>query len=210
MSERSAPVLRRRWLWLVSLAVGCAAGSALLVSPFAARAIVPSGWVHDHSSAGIPARPSGYSAIVATFGQPCNSLANAARSYWPSQSARNVPGYIYYHPYIDRDVSWNIRDHVDFDGRDQAVDYGVYGYNCRYISGTTSWSTHAFGAAIDTNSARNPVGQSYWVGIGADGVKYGSYLPGIWKGAYPGHHFYWGLKFSTTPDPMHFQYATGY
>jgi hypothetical protein len=85
----------------------------------------------------------------------------------------------------------------------------VYGYSCRYIAGTTSWSTHAFGAAIDTNSARNPLGQSYWNGRGADGVDYGRYLPNIWRGGYPGHRFYWGLNW-TRPDPMHFQYVTDY
>ena len=40
--------------------------------------------------------------------------------------------------------------------------------------------------------------------------NYKKYLPNLWKGAYPGHNFYWGLNFSTTPDPMHFQYVTGY
>ena len=43
-----------------------------------------------------------------------------------------------------------------------------------------------------------------------DGKNYKKYLPTLWKGAYPGHNFYWGLNFSTTPDPMHFQYVTGY
>jgi len=30
------------------------------------------------------------------------------------------------------------------------------GYNCRRVEGSTSWSDHAFGAAIDLNPARNP------------------------------------------------------
>jgi hypothetical protein len=182
----------------------------LVAFPLAARGALPPGWTHDHSSSGIPPRPNGYSALVSRFGQPCSASANAARSYWPSQSARNVPGYINYNPYIGRDVGYNIRNHIEADGKNNAVDYGVYGYNCRYISGSTSWSTHAFGAAIDTNSARNPLGQATWVGRGSDDVAYKSYLPKIWKGAYPGHNFYWGKNFSTTPDPMHFQYVTGY
>jgi hypothetical protein len=209
---RSGDLDRRqghRWRRLLAtLLLGVIPG--LVAFPLAARAVLPPGWVHDHSSAGIPPRPSGYAALVARFGQPCNASANAARSYWPSQSARNVPGYITYNPYIDLDVSYNIRNHIAADGKDNAVDYGVYGYNCRYIDGTTSWSTHAFGAAIDTNSARNPLGQPTWNGVGSDGVPYKSYLPKIWKGAYPGHNFYWGKSFSTTPDPMHFQYVTGY
>lgn len=30
------------------------------------------------------------------------------------------------------------------------------GFNCRYVSGTTSWSEHAFGRAIDVNPLVNP------------------------------------------------------
>ena len=63
--------------------------------------------------------------------------------------------------------------------------------------------------AVDTNSARNPQGQGRWNGTGADGIDHGTYIPSVWKGDYPGHHFYWGLNFSH-PDPMHFQYVTNY
>jgi len=208
-SGRQTSSRARRWRTILAVAAA-ALLPGLVAAPLVAAAMPPPGWVHDHSSAGIPPRPNGYNALVAKFGQPCNSAANAARSYWPSQSARGVAGYINYNPYIDRDVSYNIRNHIAADGKENAVDYGVYGYNCRYIDGTTSWSTHAFGAAVDTNSARNPVGQATWDGHGSDGVAYHSYLPGVWKGAYPGHNFYWGKNFSTTPDPMHFQYVTGY
>ena len=159
---------------------------------------------------GIPHRPRGYNALVATFGQPCSGAANAARSCWPSQSTPGVDGYINYHPYIDRDVSWNIRNHISADLKEQALYPGIGGYNCRYVEGTTSWSVHAFGAAIDINWQRNPRGATTWNGVGADGRNYKKYLPNLWKGAYPGHNFYWGKNFSTIPDPMHFQYVTGY
>ncbi len=167
-------------------------------------------WVHDHSSSGIPSRPNGLSEMVARFGVHCSNAANDSRSYWPVQSSRTTPGYVYVNTYIGRDVAYNVRTHINAAHRDGAVDYGVYGYNCRYIAGTTTWSTHAFGAAVDTNSARNPVGQDRWNGRGADGTDYGTYLPDIWRGSDPGHRFFWGLNFSTTPDPMHFQYVTGY
>ena len=136
--------------------------------------------------------------------------ANNSRSWWPSQSARNVAGYVYYHPYIARDVGYNIRNHVAHDHNDGSVDYLVGGYNCRTIRGSTSWSVHAFGAAIDTNSARNPLGQSFWNGKGADGYDYGRYLPNVWRGPYPGHGFFWGINWDSRPDPMHFQYVTDY
>jgi hypothetical protein len=199
----AAPTFVRRVACAIVLAV-------IATAPPVARAVVIDGWTHDHSDAGVPPRPSGYSGLVNTFGQPCNNSANDSRSYWPSQSARNVAGYVYYHPYIGRDVGYNIRNHVAHDHRDGAVDYLVGGYNCRTIRGSTSWSTHAFGAAIDTNSARNPLGQDHWVGIGADGEHYGTYLPDVWRGAYPGHGFFWGLNWDSRPDPMHFQYVTNY
>ena len=108
-------------------------------------------------------------------------------------------------------MSWNIRNHIAADRKEQALYPGIGGYNCRYIAGTTSWSVHAFGAAIDINWQRNPMGNTTWNGIGADGKNYKKYLPNLWRGtSYPGHNFYWGINFSTTPDPMHFQYVTGY
>jgi hypothetical protein len=163
------------------------------------------GWTHDHSSNGVPPRPHGYDGLVDTFGQPCSNAADNARSYWPSQSARNVGGYIEYHSYIARNVGHNVRSHIEAAHRNAAVDYGVYGYVCRQIRGSTLWSTHAFGAAIDTNSARNPLGQSHWDGRGADGTNYGTYIPDTWRA----HRFFWGINWSR-PDPMHFQYVTGY
>jgi hypothetical protein len=30
------------------------------------------------------------------------------------------------------------------------------GFNCRYVSGTTTWSQHAYGRAIDINPVENP------------------------------------------------------
>ena len=41
------------------------------------------------------------------------------------------------------------------DDRSMAAD-NTSGYNCRRVEGSTSWSDHAFGAAIDLNPARNP------------------------------------------------------
>lgn len=167
------------------------------------------GWTHDHTTSAIPPRPDGLAEIQATYGAVCGDAANDARSYWPAQS-QDGAGYVYYHRYLGKNVGGNIRNHVEADHKNGAVRWLVGGYNCRYISGTTSWSLHAWGAAIDTNSSLNPVGQDYWNGTGADGKRYGTYLPDIWRGANPGHRFYWGLNWPTKPDPMHFQYATGY
>ena len=197
-----------------ALARGCAVVALLLGGWFAgasgtAWAHHMDGWVHDHSTTVIPARPDGIAEIQATYGPVCGDAANAGRSYWPSQSSSGA-GYVYYHAYIAKNVGGNIRNHVEADHQDGAVRYLVGGYNCRYISGTTSWSLHAWGAAIDTNSATNPMGQAFWNGVGTDGKNHGTYLPDVWRGPYPGHKFFWGLNWDTRPDPMHFQYALGY
>ena len=166
-------------------------------------------WVHDHSAAVIPVRPDGLAEIQATYGPVCGDAANAGRSFWPNQSSSGS-GYVYYHAYIAKNVGGNIRNHISQVHREAAVRYLVGGYNCRYISGSTSWSLHAWGAAIDTNSATNPMGQNFWDGHGSDGKPYGTYLPDVWRGPYPGHKFFWGLNWDSKPDPMHFQYALGY
>lgn len=199
--DRSVPLRhRRRLVWVLGLA-WCAA----MVASTPATAGHMVGWLHDHTL--IPVRPSSYSGLVQRFGQPCSNAANDARSYWPHQQARNVGGYITYNTYIGQNIGYNVRNHISFVHRDGATDYGVYGYVCRTIAGSTSWSTHAFGAAVDTNSFRNPQFQTYWNGVGADGTNYATYIPIVWLN----HKFYWGLYFSSgRQDPMHFQFVTNY
>jgi hypothetical protein len=41
------------------------------------------------------------------------------------------------------------------DDRSMAAD-NTSGFNCRYVGGTTRWSEHAFGRAIDVNPVENP------------------------------------------------------
>jgi hypothetical protein len=181
------------------------AGALVLFLPGTA-----SGWVDDQSNNAIPRRPSGLQGLINTFGPRCSDVASAARSYWPSQDGRGSGGYIYVNAYIARNVEYDIRGQIDAEHHNNAVDYGVYGYACRQISGSTSWSTHAWGAAVDTNSARNPMGQRKWDGRGSNGTNFGTFIPDVWKGSDPGHHFFWGLNFDSRPDPMHFQYVTDY
>lgn len=181
--------------------------SVLLLAPVAAIAGHMGGWTHDHSSAGVPYRPHGYNDIVRVFGQPCGSNANGSRTWFPHINARWQAGYVNHHPRIARNVAHNIRGHVSAAHNDGAWDYGQYGFACRARTGGSGWSTHAFGAAIDTNTARNPNGQCSWNGVGANGVAYGTYLPNIWRESAGGHNFRWGRDWC---DPHHFQYATGW
>ena len=63
----------------------------------------------------------------------------------------------------------------------------------------------AFGESSATLSAKDAA--SGWLKL----VDHeGNYLPDVWRGVFPGHRFFWGLNFDTTPDPMHFQYVTNY
>jgi len=193
----------------VSVAIAMIAGAWLAGDVGPSWAHHMDDWVHDHSTAVIPARPDGLAEIQATYGPVCGNNANAGRSYWPNQSSSGS-GYVYYHSFIAKNVGGNIRNHISQVHREGAVRYLVGGYNCRYIAGSTSWSLHAWGAAIDTNSATNPMGQNFWNGTGTDGKNYGTYIPDVWRGPYPGHKFFWGLNWDSRPDPMHFQYALGY
>jgi hypothetical protein len=182
---------------------------ALLALPGEALAIHLKEWGHNHSKEYIPYRPKGLKQLKKHFGQPCGKKADDARTFFPHAQARGVGGYVVYHRRLALNVGYNIRTHIAADHKNDAIDYGVYGYNCRLMRGGTSWSTHAWGVAIDTNTARNPLGQDHWNGIGADGQRHRRYIPNVWKGWDTGHHFYWGLNFSR-PDPHHFQFVTGY
>jgi hypothetical protein len=165
-------------------------------------------WMHDHSA--IPPRPSGLAEMNRMFGQRCINRSNDGRSFWPHARGVGDGGYVYYNSYIARNVGYNIRNHINASHNDGALYPGIGGYNCRLIEGSTSWSSHSWGAAIDTNWLHNPRYQDHWNGHGADGDPHGTYIPDVWRGAFPGHRFFWGLNWDHAPDPMHFQFVTNY
>jgi hypothetical protein len=165
-------------------------------------------WTHDHSRQGVPPRPDGYAELRAAFGGgPCNAEANDARTWFPHAYDPAGTRYIYYHPYLAKNVGGNIRKHIQAEHRDGALNDYLGAYNCRQMTGSTNWSTHAWGAAVDVNWVRNPYGSCSWDGVGGDGRDHGRYLPEVWKGPFPGHRFKWGIGWC---DPHHFQYVTGY
>lgn len=157
----------------------------------------------EGGSGGLGSRPYGLKQLKRTFGKRCNSKANDARTYFPSAAGRGEAGYVYYHSKLAGKVGGKIARTLKRQGRGGAVDYGVWGYACRMKTGGTSWSVHSWGAAIDTNTLRNPYGARSWNGKGSNGKKYGRYFPDLWMR----NGFYWGLNFA---DPMHFQYVSGY
>lgn len=149
------------------------------------------------------ARPYGLSGLKRVFGKRCNSKANDARTYYPSAGGRGKGGYVYYHSKLAKKIGGHIVKRMRTRNRTAAADYGVWGYSCRMKTGGTSWSVHSWGAAVDTNTLRNPYGQRHWNGRGSNGKRYGRFLPGLWIN----QGFYWGINFR---DPMHFQYVAGY
>jgi hypothetical protein len=184
-----------------------AVASVVLLAPVAAIAGHMAGWTHDHSSSGVPYRPNGYNDIVRIYGQPCTEYARSYRTWFPHVTGRNQGAYLGYHPHIGRNVAHNIRGHVSQGHNDGAWDYGQWAFACRAQTGGSGYSTHAFGAAFDTNTEKNPYGQCSWNGVGSNGVAYGTYLPNVWRETENGHRFRWGRDWC---DPHHFQYATGY
>jgi len=69
------------------------------------------------------------------------------------------------------------------------------GYNCRKISGSTSWSNHAWALAIDINWDRNPMGSSLVTDMP-------SWMPPLWES----YGFRWGGRYQRRPDAMHFEF----
>jgi hypothetical protein len=185
----------------------------VIVTPVAAAAYANHfytdyGWRDKHLK--YPAEPSGYSAIVSTFGQPCNSQVNDNLTYWTAQD--NGYSYpVYYHYKLGgygkfyggtgsttRSSNFNndVRGHIRNEHWGGYVTHGIYGYNCRRIAGSSKWSTHAWGAAVDINSAANPYPTYTCRGIP-------NALARIWTD----HRWTWGKSFG---DCMHFQYANNY
>jgi D-alanyl-D-alanine carboxypeptidase len=73
-----------------------------------------------------------------------------------------------------------------------------WSYNCRKISGSTSWSNHAWGLAVDLNSLTNPMRSPLTTDM-PQWVRDEAYLLGKYG-------LRWGGEYSGTPDPMHYEF----
>lgn len=166
------------------------------------------GWRDKHYQ--YPPVPSGYWGIVEMFGQPCNARVNSNRTWWTARD--DLKAYpVYYHyslggygKFYDgtgsttRSSNFNndVRGHIRNNHYGGYITHGIYGYACRRIRGSSKWSTHAWGIAIDINSAANP-----YPTYSCRGIPSG--LAAIWTN----HRWKHGKSFS---DCMHFQYAVNY
>ena len=93
------------------------------------------------------------------------------------------------------------------------------GFDCRYAvaAGPKHWSEHAYGLAIDVNDLQNPYllsGGTVYPPAGAayldrSDVRPGMAVPGgILNNAFASVGWYWGGRWTATPDYQHFS-ATG-
>ena len=166
------------------------------------------GMLFGHGPAALanhPPRPHGLSAITASFGQACNAASDDTRLHWPWGNDHKGGDYVRTHG-----RAWHVHASANFAiaWNRGAINRAVWGYACRKISGSNNWSVHSWGLAYDTNSVTNPLGQTWWNGVGSGGQNHGHWVPNQWQIKEINH--FWGLNFSGRKDPMHFQYATGY
>jgi LysM repeat protein len=93
------------------------------------------------------------------------------------------------------------------------TDMGIVtaGYSCRRVAGTNTWSEHAYGTAIDINPLQNPMvrGSRAEPGAGAIYLNRSRYLMGMLHAngaalAFTRNGFYWGGRWSSLKDYMHF------
>jgi hypothetical protein len=75
----------------------------------------------------------------------------------------------------------------------------IYGYNCRKVRGTSSWSAHAFGMAVDINPQRNPFG----VVLETDMQNLPTPPPDFTQ-LFINEGWGWGGNWSSKKDAMHF------
>jgi len=193
---------RRRHLLPVAAVSAVLALAPLLVAYHWSKA----GWRDWHYN--YPATPTGYTQIVNRFGQPCNADASKISMSWPAadngmtysfrfhkklggyptEMVRNKGG-------VSTNLDNDVYGHIQNDHLAPYTKSGIWGYYCRYIKNTTTWSTHAWGIAVDISASYEPMGRCY------------STVNKNFAYVFKNHGWRWGLDFC---DPMHFQYAFGY
>jgi hypothetical protein len=102
------------------------------------------------------------------------------------------------------------------DDRSMAAD-NTSGFNCRFVSGTRRWSTHAYGKAIDVNPVENPyvssagvqppAGRAY---LNRSRIRPGMAVRGrLLVRAFAAAGWSWGGRWAGTPDYQHFSTTGG-
>lgn len=201
-------------LWLASSLLGATAAYASHWAHY--------GWYHEHT--GYPSRPSGLTELNNRFGAACNSNAYFNRNVtWQGQVAGGgvqsfTPSY---HKKLGgatttgffartggsstnmEDVVGHLGDaHKLYEDGAGNVKGGIYGYLCRTISGSSKYSVHSWGAAMDINAS-----YEQYPDPDCQPNSFGTGVSAKWEN----HRWYWGANFAAAYcDPMHFQYVTNY
>ena len=191
-----------------------AAWCVVFVLAFAAPAYAShwytNGWRDQHL--GYPSRPDGLTAINNRFGARCTTGNQITMLRWYAADdgvsytirmhkklgGKPVAGWSPDDGGTSTNLDHDVRGHIGNAHYDPDVKSGIWGYNCRQIDGSSKWSTHSWGIALDQNARYEHVGSAH---IHNHSVT--DRVASIWQG----HGWYWGRAFG---DAMHFQYATGY
>ena len=102
-----------------------------------------------------------------------------------------------------------VDDYQGSDDRSMAAD-NTSAFNCRRVSGSTSWSQHAYGRAIDINPVENPYvhGGEVEPPAGRAYVQRSPYRKGMVNTtviqAFQAQHWGWGGAFRSSKDYQHF------
>jgi D-alanyl-D-alanine carboxypeptidase-like protein len=99
---------------------------------------------------------------------------------------------------IARILNGILQHYGDLDGVRKARMH-LYGgcYNYRRVSGSGRLSTHAWGAGVDLDPDRNPLGKPY--------DEHDGMMPQAVVAIFEGEGWKWGGRFQSRPDCMHFQ-----
>ncbi|HVE92682.1 MAG TPA: M15 family metallopeptidase [Actinomycetota bacterium] len=164
------------------------------------------GTYYPHRHKNYPPRPHGQAALVREFGERCSAAARANKETWWAKEGIHGTGSWRQYPfnYHERlggknaSAVYDVWAHAATEHEADFWKIGIWGYNCRKIKGSSKWSSHSWGVAIDTNSAYEHVGAGH-----KHCHTMTPNMPGIWKD----HGWHHGVSFG---DCMHFQYVTGY
>lgn len=139
--------------------------------------------------------PTGIRQIMKVFGQPGKNIVSRKMRCGPDGEMKSVSC----HAKI-ADVLAAVFDDIHAAGKSGHIKSFNGCYNFRKKRGGSSWSTHAWGIAVDVNASANPMTSR----------KRGPVISGDQKHLAPFFErrgFYWGANFG---DAMHFQYCKGY
>jgi hypothetical protein len=129
---------------------------------------------------------------------------------WTATQVRDVFGSLYRHRFQIRRIA-RVDEYGADDDRSMAAN-NTSAFNCRRVAGSTSWSMHAYGTAIDVNPMQNPYvsGGTYSPPGSEQWANRSDVVPGMavagnaLVGAFDYVRWGWGGRWTTKKDYQHF------